>query len=70
MGGLKIWHLRLSVCTSLFRETRAEWDSSVVLYICSLSRLWVGRKISWSCGHNVSLVNICMANIVNRNNGI
>ena len=32
----------------------------------------MGRDISWSCGHNVSLVKICVGDIngVNRNNGI
>ena len=25
-------------------------------YVCSLSRLWVGREILWICSHNVSLV--------------
>jgi len=40
--------------------------------MCSLSRLWVGWEMSWSCGHNISLVRICVGDIngVNRNEGI
>jgi len=68
----KGWHLRLSVCASFFREAEAEWDFLVAPLVCSLSRLWVEREIWWSCGHNVSLVDICMGDIngINRNNGI
>jgi len=42
------------------------------LCVCSLSRLWVGREISWSHSHNVSPVNICVLDIngVDRNDGI
>ena len=34
--------------------------------VCSLSRLWVGREISWSCGHNVSLVDIVGLSFIRR----
>ena len=32
IGVHKGWHLRLSVCASLFRETGAEWD--LRCYVC------------------------------------
>jgi len=72
MGDLKGWHLRLSVCASIFFvKLGAEWDYPTALCGCSLSRLWVGREASWSCGHKVSLVKICLVetNGVNRNEG-
>ena len=49
-----------------------ERDFPVAQCVCSLGQLRVGREISWSCGHNVSLVEICVGDIndVNRNNGI
>ena len=50
----------------------AEWDNPAPLGVCSLSRLWVGREISWCRGHKVSLVKICAVDTdgVNRNEGI
>jgi len=60
----KGWHLRLFVCTSFFLEAEAEWDFVVALFVCSPSRLWVGQEISWSCGHNVSLVDISVGDVV------
>jgi len=72
MGGRKGWHLRLSVSASLFNETGGEWDFPMALCVCSLSRLLIGRQISWSRGNNLSLGKICapVINGVNRNDGI
>ena len=50
-----------SVCLCfIFHEAGAEWSFLGALCVCSLGRLWVGREISCSCGHIVSLVNACV----------
>ena len=43
-----------------FVKLGAERDYPAALYVCSLSRSWVGRETFWSCGHKVSLVKICV----------
>ena len=35
------------------------------LCVCSLSRLWVEREISWNWCHKVSLVNNCVVDVEN-----
>ena len=55
------------VCLSalpFFVKLGAEWDYPAALCMCLLSRLWVGRETSWSCGHRISLVKICVVDTV------